>query len=589
MSGPMGIVGGQVASVDYAPQVVTELQCVWYHWKERLECTWELPPYDMKYIDVEFIWYNGAMGLCSNMSDNKTTCIFHSDIILDTSPWFFKITVTNTRLNVSAVGPYIEKIQHENVKPNKVDWFGYEYVDNSSCVLLKWSYDPFISRSRKKQFRVQYVSSSGEQKEEINEDTGSSMLVCDLDPDTSYTFTIDVKAVRSHYYSDPVTISVTTDEDVPLSAPELQQGAYQRNIFNCLNDSNGYHDVNIYWKKVPRDEARGVIVNYIINTSEYQSADEINARTEYMETNYSSNYLSGTVHLKCGAPYIIKMTAATKKGLSKTWSYLRIPPFSRKGPSPPPVFVEEGGEEYKVNFATSPLDGQTGYTIFYCQRKNNTHCEGELLSTEMKPTDTRYASVVVPDTEVEYLFGVSRDFNFFGSGFVLISCVYHKTAVPPPPSGIRVSSRDSSQAMVTWNHVTCSENTPLIFFYTIKWCKIFKEKIQDEDTCINRILTIPLHQSALFLLEEIDTDYTYSVQIRSSSAVQSSVFSDPVYFTLTQKDTVNSCEKTTYLTQDVLEMCLIVVVALLSVTCIVLLSCFFRHRSRREKGDKFKS
>ncbi|OWF40369.1 Protogenin [Mizuhopecten yessoensis] len=539
ISGVMGLVGGQQLEVDYEPQEVTELQCIWYNWKDGLKCSWELPAYNMRNIEVQLQWYNGVTGQCPNMSVDMTSCTFDpSGVSLDTSEWYFKVNVTNTRRKVSAIGPYITKIPAENAKPNKVDRFGYKYTNDSSCVQLTWIYDVFISRSRKKQFRVRYWSSALQHEELVHDDGDGGLMVCDLDPDTLYTYTVDVRAVKSPFYSDPFTISVKTDQDVPLTAPVLRKGAYHRTSVSCLLDQNGYHDVTIYWKKIQRKQARGDIVRYTVKFSEAKTANEneINVTAYHTEVYFPGTSLSGILRLKCNATYVITLQAATEKGLSKTWSYLRIPFFTRQGTSPSTVRVEEAGGDYKVTWAGSQAVGLTGYTVYYCQRKNKTHCKRELVSVDVDKLDEGQTTLVVQDKEAEYLFGVSSDFGQFGSGFDLVSCVYHKNAVPPPPSGIVVSSQDPARAMVTWNHVTCSENAPIIVSYTIRWYKVNEELNKDEKPYKGQNTSIPANQSALFLMNDVQSDGMYCVQICSSSSVQPGPFSDTVYVTLAKKD-----------------------------------------------------
>ncbi|XP_033737330.1 uncharacterized protein LOC117325314 isoform X2 [Pecten maximus] len=506
-----------------------------------LECSWELPAYNLRDIEVKLMWYNGAFGQCPDISPNMTKCTLRpSYAALDVYTWHFRVIVTNTRRNVSAVGPFIAKNQLENVKPDKVDRLNYEYTDNSGCIRLTWTCEAVtcVSPSRKKQIRVRYVTLPGEPKEVHEYPDGypdRSVLVCDLDPDTLYTFTIDVRATSSSFYSDPVTIAVRTDEDVPLVAPEVHQGAYHRQSFSCLSDPDGYHDVTVYWKKMPKEEARGNIVNYVVET--WEANDEMDKRI-----NITGNFtysmgtsLSGTVRLRCGSAYDIRIRASTKKGFSKSWSHLRIPTFSRQGPRPPSVRVEEGGGKYELTWTDSPRTGQTGYTVFYCQRKNDTHCKGSVMSVDVDSPD-RYTTLDVPDTEVEYLFGVSGNFGSFGSGFDLVSCVYHKNAVPPPPSNIAITSKDHAGVIVTWNHVTCLDNAPVIVTYTIRWCKVNKELTTEDETCNGKNVSILAHCPALFVLEDVNEEETYGVQIRSSSSVQTGAFSYPVYITLPKKE-----------------------------------------------------
>ncbi|XP_033729260.1 uncharacterized protein LOC117318365, partial [Pecten maximus] len=167
ISGRMGIVGTQLVEIAYPPQVVTEIQCIWYNWRDMLECSWELPAYNLRDIEVKLMWYNGAFGQCPDMSPNMTKCTLRpSYAALDVYSWHFQVTVTNTRRNVSAVGPFIAKNQLENVKPDKVDRLNYEYTDNSGCIRLTWTCEAVtcVSPSRKKQIRVRYVTLPGEPK-----------------------------------------------------------------------------------------------------------------------------------------------------------------------------------------------------------------------------------------------------------------------------------------------------------------------------------------------------------------------------------------------------------------------------------------
>ncbi|XP_069127621.1 interleukin-6 receptor subunit beta-like [Argopecten irradians] len=593
IDGMMGFVGGQVVKVDYAPQEVTEIQCIWYNWNDRLECSWELPAYGMSDIEIKLVWYNGATGQCPDMNPNKTMCTIQpTDAALDTSPWYFQITVTNTRRNISATGPWIKKKQSENVKPNKVETLGYEYTDNSSCIRLTWRCKDIACDSphRAKQVRARCVSNIGQFKEVIHAGSNESVLVCDLDPDTPYTCTVDMRTPTSPFYSDPVTIETRTDEEIPIAAPKLHTGAFHRQRFSCLSGPNGYHDVTLFWKAISRKEARGIVVTYKVEISEMKITENIiNKTSDLMTTYFPGTSLSGTIKLKCGTAYDVNIRASTKKGFSKTWSYLRIPMFSKQGPALPIVRVEELDGQYELTWTEPSLAVQTGYTVFYCQRRNNTHCKGEMISVDMDGS-VGHATVTVPDTETEYLFGLSRNFGPIGSGFDLVSCVYHKNAVPPPPSGITITPKSRTSVMVTWNHVTCSEYAPIIVTYTVSWCMINEEAITEEKNCKGLNVSTQPHQPAIVVLHGLDHVVTYGVQIRSSSSVQTGVFSDSVYINLASKETEGSCPRPAYRSdREILHLGLIVICILIFVACVILVTCCFRNRSRRQKDAKIKS
>ncbi|XP_060077105.1 uncharacterized protein LOC132556685 [Ylistrum balloti] len=423
--GSSGLIGTLDFKVDDRIQPIKEIQCVWHNWKDKLICSWSIPPYRyMQYIKVKLIWfnsslryrYNGASNICPHM-ENMTVCTWETtDASLDTSPWHFKLTVYNTQVNDSEEGPWITKIVKDNVKPSAVESFQQHYTDKSTCLLLTWTYDKSIAKSRLKYYRIQYFPvADPSQLKEVWSDS-FNVTICQLTPYTEYNFTIAVHPNRNAvkgYWSDPVSKWFQTDQDIPVVPPEMF-GCTQSNKTCFKEGGNNINSYTVFWKALPEEDSNGEIISYNVTYTDISSSHHHTDSTIRNKTDISVN-----LRLHCDKLYNVSINAATKKGYSPYHSSLII---NTTGTSLPVVMVERNNSLYNVSW-TVPwhVDSLISFSVVYCkQLGSQQNC---ITPLDVPGSYTRSQTLSLTSNTM-YLFGVSVIRDGVTSAAMFESCVY---------------------------------------------------------------------------------------------------------------------------------------------------------------------
>ncbi|XP_021374525.1 receptor-type tyrosine-protein phosphatase F-like [Mizuhopecten yessoensis] len=425
VEGVDGLIGGQSVIVDYQLEPINDIECIWHNWIDRLVCRWTLPPYRYKYyINVELTMYNGALISCHNMV-NKTECTWTpEDGSLDMYQGDFQLKVTNTNphKNMTKVGPWIMKIRDENVKPHEVNSFTQNYTNESTCLLLTWKYDPNITDSREKHYRVQYAAVGDPSQKNTLWSVNDNVTVCGLTPYTLYKFTIAVHPDRNAtkgYWSDPVTKEFQTDQDVPGAAPEMV--GFRQHSESCTQKEKTTAGITstIYFKSIPEVERNGLITSYRVNYTDLSDGAIVT------KVIVNKNTTSVSHPLPCNKLYNISISAATVKGYSPHHSSLII---NTSGMTPADVMVERKDLLYNVSWTVpGPVDLLTSYRVVYCTMfGSQQECAGELQKVIVPDSRTRHQTLPLT-LDTMYLFGVSIVRAGVASAAKFESCIYVST------------------------------------------------------------------------------------------------------------------------------------------------------------------
>ncbi|XP_033737335.1 uncharacterized protein LOC117325315 isoform X5 [Pecten maximus] len=428
---PNGTIGGQIVAIDYPLEPINDIECIWHNWKDKLVCTWILPPYRyMQYIKVDLMMFNGAYIYCTNMT-NKIECTWNSGNGLDTPNAYFQLNVTNTNVHKShtMAGKWINKIPKENVKPNAVKSFNQTFTNESTCLLLTWVYDKNIAASREKHFRIQYSPVTDPSRNNTVWSDGDHVTVCQLTPYMLYEFTIAVhpdRAAVKGYWSDSVTHQFRTDQDVPRAAPEMV--GYRHLTEPCINKQGTHAEMisTVFWKLIPKEDRNGLITRYSVNITDL-SPGGVTTEKILLNTNNSNTNLN----LHCNKLYNVSITAATIKGYSPVHSSLII---NTTGFSQPVLMVERNASIYNISWTVPwPADSLTSFNVVYCKQLGSQQdCSSELEKAIVPDPRTHHQTLSLK-SDTTYLFGVSLVRAGVASAATFESCVYVVTATPNPP------------------------------------------------------------------------------------------------------------------------------------------------------------
>ncbi|XP_033737327.1 uncharacterized protein LOC117325313 isoform X2 [Pecten maximus] len=530
VTGNEGLIGTVTLKVDDPLEPINDIECIWHNWKDKLVCTWILPPYRyMQYIKVDLSWYNGATNKCPNM-ENKTVCTWSkSDASLDTITWAFILTVRNTQHgNDTRQGSWIQKIVKDNVKPSAVKSFNQTFTNESTCLLLTWVYDTNIAPSREKHFRIQYSPVTDPSHNNTVWSDGDHVTVCQLTPYTLYEFTIAVhpdRAAVKGYWSDSVTHQFRTDQDVPRAAPEMV--GYRHLTEPGINKQGTHAEIisTVFWKLIPKEDRNGLITRYSVNITDLSpggvTTEKILLNTQNSNTN---------LNLHCNKLYNVSITAATIKGYSPVHSSLII---NTTGFSQPVLMVERNASIYNISWTVPwPADSLTSFNVVYCKQLGSQQdCSSELEKAIVPDPRTHHQTLSLK-SDTTYLFGVSLIRAGVASAATFESCVYVVTAAPNPPEFSVDDSIGDNSLRISWDSIACNNQQPYVRSFTVIWCPINK---QQENRCIGpkHSVVIPSTSKTEYIIKNLEKDVRFGVTMSSSSSSQTSRLSDMKYGTPT--------------------------------------------------------
>ncbi|XP_069127616.1 uncharacterized protein [Argopecten irradians] len=509
------LIGTAEVKVDDPLQPINDIECVWYNWKDRLNCTWDLPYRYKEYIQVTLTWRNGVTNICPNM-ENNTMCIWKkTDATLQAICWEFMLTVYNTRHRNDSVTEtdWIPKIPKDNVKPSPVKSFHHAFTNESTCVLLTWEYDRYIGSSREKYFRIQYSPVTDPSQNHTVWTEKYNKTICGLTPYTKYQFTIAVHPDRNAvkgYWSNSVSQQFTTDQDVPGAAPEMV--GYRQPTEFCMDKEGTLHNINttIYWKSIPEEYRNGVITSYRVKVHEMSpGAMEI--------TLYNTQHTDTNLKLGCNKIYNVSITAATIKGYSQHHSSLII---NTTGISPPVVMVERNASLYNISWTLSePSNSLENFTVVYCKQLGSQQdCSGELEKVDVSNVHHHTLSL---KSDTLYLFGVSVVRAGVNSAATFQSCVYVFTATPNPPEFSVDDSIKDDSLRVVWDPIMCNNQQPYVRSFTIMWCPTDRKQ---ENQCSGHSMSVEVSSTSKneYIIRNLQKGTRYGVMMLSSSIAQTS-------------------------------------------------------------------
>ncbi|XP_021374521.1 uncharacterized protein LOC110463908 isoform X3 [Mizuhopecten yessoensis] len=483
----------------------------------------------MEYIQVDLLWYNGATNKCP-MMENKTICTWDAQTYaLDTSQWYFKLTVINTaHNNVSEQGEWILKTVKNNVKPNAVESFNVDFTNESTCLNLTWVFDSSIANSREKHYRVQYspVADLSHNKTVWSDD--NHVTVCYLTPYTLYKFTIAVHPDRNAmkgYWSDPVTKEIRTDQDVPNRSPEMVGYTLSSDI-NSQEGPDATRSYTVFWKSVPKIDRNGVITKYRIaftDTGDHHTGSIIKNGTRIFVN----------IKLQRNKLYNVSIAAATVKGYSHHNSSLII---DTTGMTPADVMVERNASLYNVSWTVpGPVDLLTSYRVVYCAMiGSQQECAGELQKLNVPDSRTRHQTLPLTSNKT-YLFGVSIVGAGVASAAKFESCIYVSTERPSQPQFSVDDSIGENSLRVEWDPIPCNNKQPYVTSFTITWCQT-NNKLEEQCVGQNHSVVIPSTSERVFIIQNLEKGVRYGVIMLSSSSSQTSPPTEMKYGTPTNND-----------------------------------------------------
>ncbi|XP_046345702.2 uncharacterized protein LOC124126338 isoform X2 [Haliotis rufescens] len=489
-------IGIQLLTVDYPPHV-SNLSAVCFNWKS-LEFTWEEQYKHENHVNVSAIWTSrGANSWFYCNGSRSTSCVIDS---IHSSEYSINITVTNT-----VVGETFRKSltvrPDELVKPAAVTSLRVSHW-TSCCVTLAWTHGQLGMKTMI--FRAVAVKDGSELHSTV---TGNTTTLCDLKPDTHYTFLVSVKPTVGGFWSNTQSINQTTHEDVPSFGANLTGGNYLSR--RC--SSNNLRSIYIYLKPPDKQHQNGRLTFFTASAVPSDGSSSI--------TKPNLPISSTTVQfegLKCNVDYNVDVSVSTAIGPSVP-TKLHIP---REGVVEPPTSVRVPYNSTSVRVEWKSDVQPRHWTVLWCQGSKDL-CSGDL---DWLIVDGTQRSVAVPYARFQEdgnMFAVSMTTDEGVSSQLMWSyCVYEEAKIPEKKPSIQaVNPQPDLGLTVTWASDECPEQT-LITHYIIEYC------YNNYTACRNS--TVPSDQEKL-VIANLKEGTNYSVRLKPLAQAGAGPYSNPVY------------------------------------------------------------
>ncbi|XP_076097440.1 uncharacterized protein LOC143067766 isoform X2 [Mytilus galloprovincialis] len=505
---------------DFPPSPVNKsFRCLAYNWL-NMTCWfdlgvvyrgWNVPGYTKVDIKVKY----GILGMTEELEEQfikrDGTCLKISipNNIFTLINVQMDINITNEARKVSNISIF-KFNPRDFVKPAPIE--NLKYIEkNSTAIKLEWYHS---NSQMSKKFRIQYSSeydpkgSWMETDLEIPKDRMLSIIenfkktlygrnitapktreltLTKLLPYALYNITIVVIPIYENrtetgFWSDNVTTSIRTAEDVPRAVPTLWPG-----YFSQLNDPE---KIKIYWEPIDDIKRCGIIQSYRITLKEIVPFGEKVGKkenvTEIIE-DIPPEAISYEIQLEPLKKYQIKLTQRTSVGYPTVKdAHIYVYQQYIRPTLPSLTFVEAiGHNQVLFTWKLTTINNSTGdfsnYNLSWC-KKNSTkpgNCK-EAIKTKLilDNNATNKATVPITKNYFDYWFGISVEETlqngwFISSGITWYKhCVYFKGGVPKKPLELEVPT-DTDQEdgiFIRWKPYTCTQGQGKVASYEVRFC-----------------------------------------------------------------------------------------------------------------------
>ncbi|KAH3848973.1 hypothetical protein DPMN_091358, partial [Dreissena polymorpha] len=412
-------------------------------------------------------------------------------------------------------------VTEEIVEPAPVEF--RSSVANSTCVVLSWKHSKTI---RLKAYRLDFRSQQDTEWETKHLGNAEEQTLCGLRPFTRYDFSITCRPLlfrgrETGFWSRPAQISIQTDEDVPNVGPEILPGSYTEQ--RCL--THYCTTVMLYWKPLSLRESNGNVTFYQLSWTSSRSNGWVNV---------TMTNTQGHVFVSPGEAHIVRIWAATRKGLSAKPSTIVIPAVHQKPPIPEHR-VEANNNNLTIYWsllspvaAVAPWSNMTSYTVFWCH--GNENCQ-EPIRWQTVPISEDQFTLELPQFR-SHMFGVALNAvtssgEAISSGFKWNTCIYRQHAVPLiSPGNVRRSAYQPNGGLsVDWDTLSCDVSDAYIVSYTVNVCPSLHG-----DNCTGALSTYSIKggQSSISV-QGLTVGDRYRVWISAYSAAGSGPNSEAIY------------------------------------------------------------
>lgn len=468
--------------VQYVLQEPINVLCTVYDWDQSLTCSWN---YGVLYInntdinhlessDIKvqvYVRTENSMVPCPQLLsafEENSICVWMVDHFWAADKYLLVINLTNS-IGSNCSTTIVPIITQRIVKPSPVVNV-HVTQRNSSCVVLAWTHQ---REHRDKVFRVN-VSTGATQILSY-----SHALVCSLEPYTAYFIFVETRAVNHSeqlgYWSEPVAVRVSTDQEVPGSSFQVENGSYI--LHDCVD---GKRNITIFWKPVPAQKRHGEIIGYrlVYNGTILDVEDE----------NPMFAFLPFAV---CGSDISVSIFSRTSVGLSTTSAeiYIKechstVPDFAVQVLSGRLLAVWNSSEAQDSNCGIygNNVSKWENVTVFWCLK--DTFHNGQLCKGEIEWENVRFSSDELSillsdqhkDSPYDFLVGISHQMM----AIQWAQCYFQIQAPVNAVPEVQVYPVDG-KLVVSWTPQQCSQNYPVhILGYIIMHSPVYSGVTNEE-------------------------------------------------------------------------------------------------------------
>ncbi|XP_052774864.1 uncharacterized protein LOC128213302 [Mya arenaria] len=522
---------------DYYPVQPVNLSCRIFGF-DRMVCKWDLVQdyhhpgdldvncdYQYSFIDTKFEYIGDidTFTSCPNMTEDKKSCYWDGVEFHDAEVYFFRVSVTNTKLNITkemsgncwcgcpcegvnnftnvccgSIAPNTSSCdpttcfrfsKYDIAEPLPVD--GLQFTQTPleiRCGTLHW-HTPSMHETHHLEFKVTYTSDCTPDMSMIVKYAKYSPYnvttkICGLKPYTRYRFAIQAQYVENDqlrgFPSPSKNITYMTPTDVPGKSPDVSSIVYEVESANLTQ---------IFWKPLnscdfhaPENE-----ISYTISG--------VDKRVVYKEQ------FSAMISTSSEVDTNVTVQTGNNNGLAKTFSLLQVPAANKRPePSHVVLFYDPTVSGCK------PVSGEVtvrdqkysniSHTLVYCFPRGICKKPLEYLSI---PEGLKQVSLPPLHCYGDYRYGLitigrNEDTNItVPSGVEWVPCVYKLGKVPETELAVKMSTNQPPRGFsVEWEPYSC-ETGVYVTSYTVKYCFSSCECLdykEDTVSALNRSHTV---------------------------------------------------------------------------------------------------
>ncbi|XP_046331518.2 interleukin-6 receptor subunit beta-like isoform X1 [Haliotis rufescens] len=510
-------VGSRLVEVEYYPEPVVNITCVKYNWDEKMNCTWDLGVnyVNASNIEVSF-FYQTRRGdndtdvtrgkRCPNQT--QTGCYFTR---YNFPSLKYVVRVKNKRTNEPVNGRPIFSKCNDLVKPDPINVINVNTTKTNFT--LVWNHN---KRLRAKMYRFRFHKVGDADWKEVlkkpapdfeEEPPSMSQTVVGLRPYTLYEVEMDTRPTpTTGYWSDKVTRTKRTLEDVPATGPHTTPGSFYSEVCH-----SNIHDVTVFWQEPSAADRNGKITRYLMDYN------GIRSRLDAAEFQFTAP------SLPCDKRQVISLDAETSVGASGNPSLIVVPPTSQ-GSNIQDFDIVVSDREVKAMW--KPHEGEvTDLYVYWCVGSRiRKKCEKPL---KWAPVGVNRTSFEIPDLKVvvdEYLFGLSAVIDNVTTGITWAECIVEKGARPTEtPMGLQVEKTASPTSLkLKWPKTRCID-TALITNYRLYVGEVSGKNIINKYNITYNLTT------AQHVATELQAGRNYSFRLQAVSSAGVGPINDPIY------------------------------------------------------------